>query len=368
MKRLVWLDIAKGLAILWVVYFHFLATYLDHRPVPPDNWNGFFESAVTASRMAWLKISGLGLHAVGVFIILNGWALMQSTARRAAAGPIAWGQWYRTRLFRLYPMYWMAHLIYLISPFVARWEPVDHRILLSLLGLRFINIDMNFYYLNASWWFFSLLIQFYLIFPLLFRTAQRLGPGTFLLAACAVGFFARYLMLIVYPQNGSWILGGFAISRLPEFALGMALGMWHARSATRADWFFLRGPGLVAALLLYPAALQLYHNGFTYVFVDFATGACCLMLILGIAGFLSRLSGAAQVFALIGTYSYGIYLTHQPYVIWLGLRIREQPMWLFPFIAVATLAVVSAWGILLEKAINSLAQRLASIRLKPHPA
>jgi peptidoglycan/LPS O-acetylase OafA/YrhL len=175
-------------------------------------------------------------------------------------------------------------------------------------------------------------------------------------------------MLIVYPQNGSWILGGFAISRLPEFALGMALGMWHARSATRADWFFLRGPGLVAALLLYPAALQLYHNGFTYVFVDFATGACCLMLILGIAGFLSRLSGAAQVFALIGTYSYGIYLTHQPYVIWLGLRIREQPMWLFPFIAVATLAVVSAWGILLEKAINSLAQRLASIRLKPHPA
>src|SRR4029077_1275740 len=27
MKRLVWLDIAKGLAILWVVYFHFFKTY-----------------------------------------------------------------------------------------------------------------------------------------------------------------------------------------------------------------------------------------------------------------------------------------------------------------------------------------------------
>ena len=41
MKRLLWLDIAKGLAILWIVYFHFIRTYLDHRPVPPDNWNGF---------------------------------------------------------------------------------------------------------------------------------------------------------------------------------------------------------------------------------------------------------------------------------------------------------------------------------------
>ena len=368
MKRLLWLDIAKGLAILWVVYFHFLGTYLDHRPTPPDNWNGFIESAVTASRMAWLKISGLGLHSVAVFIILNGWALMQSTARRAAAGPMAWGQWYRARLLRLYPMYWVAHLVYLISPFVARWEQVDRRILLSLLGLRFINIEVNFYYLNASWWFFSMLIQFYFIFPLLFRTAQRLGPWTFLLVACAVGFFARYLMLIVYPQNGAWILGGFAISRLPEFALGMALGMWHARSTARAEWFFLRGPGLVTALLLYPAALQLYHNGFTYVFVDFATGACCLLLIVGVAGSLSRLSGAAQVFALIGTYSYGIFLIHQPYVIWLGLRIREQPMWLFPFIAVATLAVVSAWGIVLEKATNSLVQMLVPVKPKPRPA
>ena len=311
-KRLLWLDIAKGLAMLWIVYFHFIGTYLDHRPVPPDNWNGFFESAVTASRMAWLKISGLGLHSVGVFIILNGWTLMQSTARRAAAEPIAWGQWYRARLLRLYPMYWVAHLVYLISPFVARWEQVDRRIVLSLLGLRFINIEVKLFYLNASWWFFSMLIQFYFIFPLLFRTAQRLGPWTFLLVACAVGFVARYLMLIVYPQNGAWILGGFAISRLPEFALGMALGMWHARSTVPIRMVLPSRPGLVTGLLLYPAALQLYRNGCTYVFVDFATGACCLLLILGVAGFLARLSEPAQAFALIGTYSSAFSLLISP--------------------------------------------------------
>ena len=238
MKRLLWLDISKALAICCVVYFHFFRTYFEHGSIPPADWSGFAASIATILRYVWLQVSGLGFHAVSVFIILSGWALMQSTASRAAAGPVSWGAWYRARFLRLYPMYWVAHLVYLVSPFVARLEPVDSRIVLSLLGLRFVDITMNFMYLNAAWWYFSMLIQFYLIFPLLFWAAQRLGPWTFLLIACAVGFFARYLMLIVYPQDGLWILGGFAICRLPEFALGMALGMWHSRSTARAEWFF----------------------------------------------------------------------------------------------------------------------------------
>jgi peptidoglycan/LPS O-acetylase OafA/YrhL len=369
MKRLVWLDVAKGLAILFVVYFHFFTTYFEHGSLPPADWNGIGPSLITALGIAWLKVSGLGFHAVGAFIILSGWVLMQSTARRAAPAsaettawrgetPVKWGQWYRARLLRLYPMYWMAHLVYLISPFVARFEEVDHRIVLSLLGLRFIDITMNFMYLNAAWWYFSMLIQLYLIFPVLFWGAQRLGPWRFLVVASAIGFFTRYLMLIVYPQHGLWILGGFAICRLPEFALGMALGMWFSRSTPRAEWFFLRGPGLFAGVLLYPGALQLYHNGLTYVFVDLATGACCFLVTVGIAGIISHFSLPAKVFALIGAYSYGIFLTHQPYVIWLGLRIREQPIWMFLLIAAATMAVLSLWGIVLEKGTNALVKKL----------
>jgi len=364
MKRLLWLDISKALAICWVVYFHFFRTYFEHGSIPPADWSGFAASVATILRYVWLQVSGLGFHAVSVFIILSGWALMQSTANRAAAGPILWGTWYRARFLRLYPMYWVAHLVYLVSPFVARLEPVDGRIVWSLLGLRFVDITMNFMYLNAAWWYFSMLIQFYLIFPLLFWTAQRLGPWTFLLIACAAGFFARYLMLIVYPQDGLWILGGFAICRLPEFALGMALGVWHSRSTARVEWFLLRGAGLVMGVLLYPAALQLYHNGFTYVFVDFATGACCFLVIVGVAGIIARFPGPAKLFALVGAFSYGLYLIHQPYVIWLGLRIREQPIWMFLLIAVATLAVLSAWGILLEKSTNALVDKLIPTKKK----
>ena len=364
-RRLVWLDIAKGLSILWIVYFHFFRTYFEHRTLTPD-WHSAWSSAVRFLGMAWLQISGLSLQAVSVFIILSGWALMQSTMRRADAGQLSWLAWYRTRLFRLYPMYWVAHLVYLVSPFVARWEPVDHRIILSLLGLRFINIEMNFFYLNASWWFFCMLIQFYLMFPLLFITARKLGPWIFLLLACAAGFYVRYLMLMVWGSNGEWIQGGFAVSRLPEFALGMALGMWHSRSPARAEWFFLRWPGLLLGVLLYPAALQLYRNGFTYIFVDFGAGACCLGVVLGVAGLLSHLQKAAQLLALVGTYSYGIFLIHQPYVIWLGFHVRPLPILVFLFVAVPlTLTILSAWGMVLEKGINALMQKLLGSKPKP---
>jgi peptidoglycan/LPS O-acetylase OafA/YrhL len=209
-----------------------------------------------------------------------------------------------------------------------------------------------------------MLIQFYLLFPVLFWAARKLGPWTFLLSACAVGFLARYLMLVVYPQHGMWIQGGFAICRLPEFALGLALGMWHSKSTARAEWFFLGGVGLATGLLLYPAALQLYQSGYAYIFVDFATGACCLLAIVGVAGIIMRFASLAKAFGLIGAFSYGLYLVHQPYVIWLGLRIREQPIWMFLLIAAATLAVLSAWGILLEKTTNAVLDRLTSTKKK----
>jgi len=364
MKRLLWIDISKGLAISFVVYFHFFRTVFEHYQLPPNDWSGIVTGTMSILRSAWWEISGLGFHAVGAFIILSGWTLMQSTMARIESGHVAWGEWYVARFTRLYPMYWVAHIVYLISPFVAKLEPVDDRIILSLLGLRFINIEMNFMYLNAAWWYFSMLIQFYLIFPLLFWAARRFGAWIFLIAACGLGFFVRYLMLGVWPQNGLWLLGGFAVCRLPEFALGMALGLWHARASARAKWSLLGGPGLITGLILYPAALWLYD--FSYVFVDFATGACCFLVIVGIAGLISRAATIAKILGLVGIYSYGLYLIHQPYVIWLGLRIRPQPAVTFLFIFLITLAILSAWGSVLERTTNAVVNKLL-VRRKTAP-
>ena len=153
MKRLLWIDISKGLAILFVAYFHFFSTYFQHGVLPPPDWTNLAAGALTVLRLAWFKVSGLGFHAVGVFIIserLDTHAIDRASRRK---GRNSLGRMVLGALPSAVPMYWVAHLVYLVSPFVARLEPVDDRIILSLLGLRFINIEMNFMYLNAAWWY-----------------------------------------------------------------------------------------------------------------------------------------------------------------------------------------------------------------------
>ncbi|HEY5707068.1 MAG TPA: acyltransferase, partial [Terrimicrobiaceae bacterium] len=359
MKRLLWLDIAKGLAILWVVYFHFFLTY---RPGPPSpmsqdfvakiagehGWDNATTSVATAAKLVWYAISGCGYHAVGMFIIVSGWSLASATARREAKGPIAWGAWYRARFIRLYPMYWLAHLVYLVSPFVERLEPVDWRFLISLTGLRMIDITVNFTYLNAAWWYFSMLIQLYLLFPLLYLTMRKIGLAPYLLVAFAIGFGTRYLLLEVWSANGAWVVGGNALSRLPEFALGMVVGMLHLRDPAQIERWLLGGAGLALGLALYFVAPFFYTGGTPYVFADLWTGACCFLCVVGVAALMEKWTAAAKWIGLVGLFSYGIYLVHQPYVIWLGLRIREQPAWAFFAIATVVLVVLSAWGIFLE--------------------
>ncbi len=68
MRRLQWLDISKGLAILFVVYFHFFRTVFEHYQLPPNDWSGTLAGTMSILRSEWWQISGLGFHAVGAFI------------------------------------------------------------------------------------------------------------------------------------------------------------------------------------------------------------------------------------------------------------------------------------------------------------
>ena len=378
MKRLLWLDIAKGLAILWVVYFHFFQTYRG-APSPMSGtfiaevagdhgFDGTVAALRTSAKLVWYAISEVGYHAVGAFILISGWSLASATARRAAKGPIAWGEWYKSRLIRLYPMYWVAHLVYLLSPFVARLEPIDSRIFVSLSGLRMIDIESNFFYLNAAWWYFAMLIQLYLIFPLLFATMRKVGSIRFLVLAFLLGFGMRYLMLEVWHSIGPWILGGIALSRLPEFALGMVLGIAHAKNSERVERILLGGVGLALGLALYFVAPVFYRGNTPYVFADLWTGMCCFLCLVGVAGLLEKWAVAAKWIGLAGAFSYGIYLVHQPYVIWLGLRIQDQPAWIFFFILAATLIVIGTWGVWLEKLANAALERVLGGKKKPAAA
>ena len=157
----------------------------------------------------FVAVANVGFHAVGVFLLMSGFGLTFSLARTGNPEN-GWGAWYRSRVLRLFPMYWVAHIIYLASPFQAHLEPLDYRFVLSFLGDRIVPIYMIFSYANAAWWYFDLILELYIVFPLLFRLLQRAGAGWFLVICGLETIASRYILLFVIPASGSGCSVAFA--------------------------------------------------------------------------------------------------------------------------------------------------------------
>jgi peptidoglycan/LPS O-acetylase OafA/YrhL len=371
--RLGWLDAMKGIAILWIVFFHFFTTYDSGQFGWPLS-RGYFASFMTQCRPASMLASvgctmegffvagaQLGFHAVGVFLVLSGFGLAYSSSKPGALKG-GWLNWYKRRLLRLFPMYWAAHLIYLVSPFVARPEPIDYRFLLSFLGDRIYPLDMIFYYLNPAWWYFGLLLELYFVFPILYRLLQRVGPLWFLVICGLITVGSRYLLLIVLPVDGNYVQGAFFGARLWEFAFGIFLGVVSRQSpvlvAKRlfSGWSLAMGSAIyLLGLLSYPS---LYGTLLTYTLTDALVGTGLFLILAHIARRRHMIPAAGKMLVYVGTYSYGLYLLHQPYVIYFGSRMRDLDLVNFTVLAAAIIAVIFMLGAPLEKQLNKWTTQL----------
>ena len=367
--RLSWPDSVKGISILWIVFFHFFGTYANDRypsPLRPDYFSSFVSQCAPSSALSTLScvgqgffiaVSQVGFHAVAVFLVLSGFGLTYSLAKTGnPAG--GWAGWYRARLLRLFPMYWLAHLVYLISPFVARPEPVDYRFVLSLLGDRVYPLDMIFYYMNPAWWYFGLLLELYLVFPVLFRLLQKLGPVWFLVVCGLVTVASRYLLLSVIGAHGYYVQGAFFGARLWEFAVGMAFGLVYQQHPLMAERRLFAGSALLAGILIYTLGLYSYATTLSYTVTDALIGTGLFIILAHLARWSGRVSRLGATLAHVGAYSYGLYLLHQPYVIYFGERMRDLSLPTFVVLACAISTLLTLCAIPLERHVNQLASRV----------
>ena len=365
--RLQWIDGMKGISILWIAFFHgfnFLGGSRFPRPLSdgylaamyrscrPTTWLGEIGCALESFGVAFGQ---LGYHAVAVFLVLSGFGLTYSLAKTAEP-PNGWIGWYRSRLLRLFPMYWIAHLVYLVSPFQARYEPIDYHFALSFFGDRIWPLDMIFYYFNPALWYFGLLLELYVVFPLLFRLLRGMGVVPFLLVCAAATFASRYLLLCVWPVNGYWVQGAFFMARLWEFALGMAMGI-VARGSPEAlgRWVFSPAVFVVGALL-YTLGLYSYEALWSYTFTDALIGTGLAIVLAHVARGCERVHSLGAALATVGTYSYGLYLLHQPYVLYVAARVQSLPTPTFVAAIVSLIAVLTLAAMTIERRVNQLTQ------------
>ncbi len=374
-SRFWWLDGIKGVSILWIVFFHMFSTYdsgfpwvLDRKFIPKVIDACGQGSILTAigviGKALFVGVTNLGFHPVGVFLVASGFGLAYSLSKSGGPGA-GWGDWYLQRVVRLFPMYWVAHLLYLISPFVFRPEPIDYRFLLSFLGDRVYPIDSIFFYFNPALWFFGLLLQLYMVFPLLFRLMRKLGSARFLILCGTVTLLTRFLLLGVLPVSGLYLQGFFG-SRLWEFAFGMVLGAFARHQTIVFEKTLFARVTIFGAIIAYGIGLACYFIPGTYMFTDPLTGSSLFIILAQLPIWSTALRRLAKVVTYVGFNSYGLYLLHQPYVLYFGTRMRELSMVSFVGLAWVIIALITVLSIFIEKGVNQLTDRVLNRhKLKP---
>ncbi len=367
--RLSWLDSIKGISILWIAFFHFFGAYENDRfpsALGPQYVSSFLqqcaptsslETAGCLAKASYVAVASVGFHAVAVFLILSGFGLTYSLAKTGNPEG-GWWSWYRGRLLRLFPMYWVAHVVCLISPFVALPEPIDYRFVLSLLGDRVWPVSTIFYYINPAWWYFGLLVELYLVFPLLFRLLQKLGPTKFLLVCGAATILSRYLLLFVLSAHGYYVQGAFFGARLWEFAAGMVLGWVYRHHQEAAQERLFTGSTFFAGVALYVAGLYSYGPALAYLLTDALIGTGLFIILAHLSVWTNLVPRLSTMLAHVGAFSYGLYLLHQPYVIYFGELWRGQTMLIVSLLGCMLIAVLTACAIPFERYVNQLTNRI----------
>jgi peptidoglycan/LPS O-acetylase OafA/YrhL len=66
----------------------------------------------------------------------------------------------------------------------------------------------------------------------------------------------------------------------------------------------------------------------------------------------------------VGTYSYGLYLVHQPYVLYFGARMRSLETPVFLVAAVGIVVILTFGAMTLERGVNRLTSRTLRFPLR----
>lgn len=266
-------DELKGCAILMVLTYHI---------------GGVFDVR------NWLH----GEVGVDVFLVLSGFTLARSSR------DISWGQFLKRRLLRIFPAYWVALALFLFlsAHFYGVYRTAPN-IVLHVLGLHGFASPAFFGDINDSFWFISLILLLYLVF---LAVRKRLDDVSSVLG---IGLLlATFLVFVFLDLNHAGGVGHLSV-RIPSFFIGLIAAQFlNSRETT-----FVLNPLLAAGLIV------LAHMGCTRGIIPFYSVAAvaAMVLFLVVRQSLKKYPDGRfllSALALLGTYSYEIFLFHQPLV------------------------------------------------------
>ncbi len=335
-----WVDWMKSVAIIWIFINHAVeAVYGGPYLGNPGAWWPSIQERVaqwiplvgygiwTIPINIWRYIGWLGDQGVSLFLVVSGFGLTWGILSKSKPS-FSIIQFYKQRLFRIYPLWWGVHIAFLIASMLTNVDVLDMSITdknfyLSFLGIR--ALPGTFSYFSPAWWYIGLLIQLYFVFPILWRALNKLGPFRFLLFSTLLGLLARTIVIILQFKVSSLLYGAFFVTRLPEFAFGMTFAVYLSQNQKQVNRLLFYIPTILGGLLIYVFGTLLSLTWAGMVFAPFIVGMSLFTVIFGILGNKKEsLTPLSKTFTWVGQHSYSIYLVHHPIILLLvpGFALR----------------------------------------------
>jgi peptidoglycan/LPS O-acetylase OafA/YrhL len=363
------LDHTRGVAILAVMLFHTLGVTFGHDALP---WQGWFRDFSQREFLAFLPFS-LGGAGVAIFFVVSGFCIhlsFQSSGRN-------WAAFFIRRTFRIYPAY-LAALLFCVGlsamhtlPDFTNPENWKDWLLHALLLHNFSG--ETFFGINPSFWSLAVEAQLYLLYPGLLWLVVRGGWGRALCLLAAGEIIIRATMGVMAVKA----FGNAGVMSTVDFLSRSPLGYWFSWSI--GAWIaeaYLQGqsppdfklPPVVWAGLAVGCEFIKPLEPFFFPCAALATAAIICRSIVSEKQM--KPTGSGRWLAVVGIWSYSLYLLHQPLLNlfsyplseYLSEESRQQGAVVFPLFVLtwAIIALLSwLWFELFEGPGIRLGQRLA---------
>jgi peptidoglycan/LPS O-acetylase OafA/YrhL len=235
MKRLAVINGMRGYAILGVIYFHLIGTFLNQPGWQPSSIGNLSFYPFTFLGNGWLGVN--------LFFILSGFVLYLPYAngsRQITSSSDTWS-FYKHRASRLFPLYYTLLIISMI--FIAHEINVQdfsfwkNLLLMSTFTFNFTKetfIPQSNYVL----WSLGIEVLFSVAFPLLIMGIKKMGIVKFTFAVFYLSFIVRVIScfnpeFMVAPHLN--MIKDSLFGRLDDFMAGMIIAHWFVTN-WKEEW------------------------------------------------------------------------------------------------------------------------------------
>jgi peptidoglycan/LPS O-acetylase OafA/YrhL len=360
----------RGIAAIWVAVWHLWG--FAGRPSYGLTLGGMHIDLTPLVRTGWAGVD--------IFFVLSGFVLGLAFCQAWLGNrpPVKTGDYFRRRLLRVLPAYYVQVLVLLaVMLLTGTALPSVRDLLLQLLMLHNIFGSPETQ-LNPVYWTLPVEFDFYLLLPLLALSITPPRWFRLLLAAMLLVLIYRYVLFSFFLQDVSVGMKSWWLNQLPgrldQFVAGM-LAAWlfsliREKGYETSALYKWRGLVLLTGLTGFAILAWYIHRiqpigavntlGLTYwgghwsLFVwNSLAGICIAMVVLALAlgQRWTRVLLANRMIMYLGLISYSLYLWHFPLVKW--LHHAQLP----PLIENAPLLNGLLWAMLPVLLVSSLSYR-----------